>query len=61
MKGLKILLLFTVFLALIWMPVIFNLYSWKEGMILTISLSIASWLIDKFILDKRRRKSQSNA
>jgi len=59
MKGTIILLHFTIFLALVWVPVFFEVYTWREGLILTLSLSFASWLIDKFILDKRKRKSQS--
>ncbi len=48
-------------MALIWVPVLFKLYNWKEGLIMSVSLSIASWLIDKFILDIRKRICQSNA
>ncbi len=55
----KIIFPLIIFLALVWVPVIYNVYRWEEGLILTVSLGIASWLIDKFILDKRRRKSQS--
>jgi hypothetical protein len=53
----KVLLLSVVFLALIWLPVIFKIYGWKVGLILTVSLSIASWLIDKFILNRSRHKN----
>lgn len=52
----KTIVLFIVFLALVWLPVLFKIYGWKEGVILTISLSIASYLIDKFILEKRKKK-----
>lgn len=55
----KIIFPLIIFLDLVWVPVIYNVYRWEEGLILTVSLGIASWLIDKFILDKRRRKSQS--
>lgn len=55
----KIIFPLIIFLAIVWVPVIYNVYRWEEGLILTVSLGIASWLIDKFILDKRRRKSQS--
>lgn len=51
----KIIFPLIIFLALVWVPVIYNVYRWEEGLILTVSLGIASWLIDKFILDKRRR------
>jgi len=52
----KTLLLFIVFLALVWVPVFFKIYGWKEGFILTVSLSIASYLIDRLILSKRKKK-----
>jgi len=52
----KTVLLFIVFLALVWLPVFFKVYGWKMGIILTISLSIASYLIDKLILEKRKKK-----
>lgn len=52
----KTLLLVMVFLILVWLPVLFKIYGWEEGLILTFSLSIASYLIDRFILDKRKRK-----
>lgn len=55
----KIIFPLIIFLAIVWVPVIYNVYRWEEGLILTVSLGIASLLIDKFILDKRRRKSQS--
>jgi hypothetical protein len=56
----KVILTLIIFLALIWVPVTYKVYGWKEVLILTVSLGIASWLIDKFILDRRRRKSQRN-
>ena len=54
--NMKTVLLFIVFLALVWLPVFFKVYGWKMGIILTISLSIASYLIDKLILEKRKKK-----
>jgi len=56
----KVILTLIIFLALIWVLVTYKIYGWKEGLILTVSLGMASWLIDKFILDRRRRKSQRN-
>ena len=56
MIDMKTIVLFIAFLALIWIPVLFKVYGWREGLILTISISIASYLIDKFILGKRRKK-----
>jgi membrane protein implicated in regulation of membrane protease activity len=53
----KTILLFIAFLAVIWVPVLLKLYSWKEGLILTVSLSIASYLIDRLILEKRKKHS----
>jgi len=47
---------FIAFLALIWVPVLCKVYGWQEGLIMTISISIASYLIDKLILEKRRKK-----
>jgi|GEM_PF-4569726 hypothetical protein len=52
----KTILLFIAFLALIWIPVLCKVYGWREGLILTISISIASYLIDKLILEKKRKK-----
>ena len=51
----KVILILIVFLALIWVPVYLKVYSWREGLVLTVSLSIASWLIDKYILSRKRR------
>lgn len=45
-----------VFLALVWVPVVFKIYSWKEGLILTVSLTIAGYLIDKYILKKGNKE-----
>ena len=55
----KTLLLLLIFAIALWAPVIFRIYSWKEGIILTISLSIASYLINRLILDNRK-KNDSN-
>ena len=52
----KTIVLFIAFLALIWIPVLLKVYGWREGLILSISISIASYLIDKFILEKRKKK-----
>lgn len=52
----KTLLLLIVFLALVWVPVLFSIYGWKEGLILTVSLGVASYLIDKVILTRRNKK-----
>jgi membrane protein implicated in regulation of membrane protease activity len=51
----KTTLILIVFLAIIWLPVVLKLYSWKEAMILTLSLSIASYLIDRFMPDGRKK------
>lgn len=56
----KVILPLIILLALIWVPVTYKVYGWKEGLILTVSLGIASWLIDKYILNSRRRKSLRN-
>ncbi len=56
----KVILTLIIFLALIWVLVTYKIYGWKEGLVLTVSLGIASWLIDKYILDSRRRKSLRN-
>jgi hypothetical protein len=45
-----------IILVLVWAPVILKVYSWQEGLIMTVSLIIASWLIDKYILSRKRRK-----
>jgi hypothetical protein len=45
-----------IILALVWAPVILKVYCWQEGLIMTVSLIIASWLIDKYILSRKRRK-----
>jgi len=55
----KTILLSIVFIAIIWVPVLLKLYNWKEGIILTLSLSIASYLIDMFILEKRKKREKS--
>jgi len=52
----KTIILLIVFLIIIWVPTILKLYSWKEGLILTVSISIASYLIDRLILEKRKKQ-----
>ncbi len=52
----KTLLLLILFLAIVWMPVLFRIYSWQEGLIMTISLSLASWMIDKYVLNRSKKK-----
>jgi hypothetical protein len=46
-----------VFLALIWVPVIFKVYSWKEAAIMTVLISVGSYFINKYVLKRDKKQS----
>lgn len=53
----KLIIALVVFLALIWVPVLLHVYSWKEALIMTIFISIGSYFIDKYLLKKNKKQS----
>ncbi len=48
----KTLIALFIFLAFIWIPVFFDVYSWKVGLIMTLMISIGAYFIDKYISKK---------
>ncbi len=50
-----------VVLSIIWIPVFFDVFSWRIALIMTILLSAGAYLIDKYILNIKKEKKDKNS